>query len=214
VTLHNLRRFGYRGRIFPVNRDGAEVLGETCLREVSEVPDGEADLVFVCTPNQVNEALLRESAARGVSAAFIASGGYGEAGEAGRERERSLVATAEELGMVIADPNGQGVISTAESMCAQIVAPYPPAGRISVASQSGNLVSSFLNYAVETGVGVAKAISAGTSAQLGRAAFLEYFAADPETAVALAYLEGAGDGRRLLRAMRRLTERKPLVLVW
>ena len=33
-------------------------------------------------------------------------------------------------------------------MCAQIVAPYPPPGRISVASQSGNLVSSFLNYAV------------------------------------------------------------------
>ena len=33
--------------------------------------------------------------------------------------------------MVVAGPNGQGVVSTAESMCAQIVAPYPPAGRIS-----------------------------------------------------------------------------------
>ena len=90
VTLHNLRRFGYKGRIFPVNREGAEVLGETSLREVSEVPVGEADLVFVCTPNKVNETLLRESAARGVRAAFVASGGYGEAGDEGRERERSL----------------------------------------------------------------------------------------------------------------------------
>ena len=38
-------------------------------------------------------------------------------------------------------------------LCAQIVAPYPPAGRIAVASQSGNFVSSFMNYARATGVG-------------------------------------------------------------
>ena len=92
--------------------------------------------------------------------------------------------------MVVAGPNGQGVISTAESMCAQIVAPYPPAGRIGVASQSGNLVSSFLHYACLTGIGVSKAISAGNSAQLGVPDYLEYFAADPETAVALALPRG------------------------
>jgi acetyltransferase len=213
VTLHNLRRYGYRGRLFPVNRDGAEVLGEPTLRDVEQVPEGAADLVFVCTPNAVNEALLRGAAKRGVRAAFVASGGYAEAGAEGRALEARLVATAEELGMVVAGPNGQGVISTAESMCAQIVAPYPPPGRIGVASQSGNLVSSFLNYACLTGVGVSKAVSAGNSAQLGVADYLEYFAADPETAVALIYLEGVRDGRRLRQAMQRLTARKPLVLV-
>jgi acetyltransferase len=213
VTLHNLRRYGYKGAIFPVNRDGAEVLGEPTLRDVSLVPEGAADLVFVCTPNQVNEELLRGCAKRGVRAAFVASGGYGEAGPDGRAREASLVATAEELGMVVAGPNGQGVISTSESLCAQIVAPYPPPGRIGVASQSGNLVSSFLNYACLTGIGVSKAVSAGNSAQLGVADYLEYFAADPETAVALVYLEGVRDGRRLRRAMERLTAVKPLVLV-
>jgi acetyltransferase len=98
-------------------------------------------------------------------------------------------------------------------MCAQIVAPYPPPGRISVASQSGNLVSSFLNYAVLTGIGVSKAISAGNSAQLGLADYLDYFAADPETAVALAYLEGVPDGRRFAEAARALAARKPLVLL-
>jgi len=213
VTLHNLLRFGYRGEVFPVNREGAEVLGRKSLTAVGDVPEGAADLVFVCTPNKVNEDLLRESAARGIRAAFVASGGYGEAGEEGRALEARLVALAEELGMVVAGPNGQGVISTAESMCAQIVAPYPPPGRISVASQSGNLVSSYLNYAVLTGVGIAKAVSAGNSAQLQLADYLEYFAADPETDVALTYLEGAADGRRLLQAMGELTQNKPLVLV-
>lgn len=213
VTYHNLLRFGYQGKLFPVTRDGGEILGRPTLAGITEVPSGEADLVFVCTPYQANIDLLRACAERGIRAAFIASGGYGEAGEEGREREQELVRVADELDMVVAGPNGQGVISTGPSMCAQIVAPYPPAGRISVASQSGNLVSSFLNYAVLTGVGISKAVSAGNSAQTSLPDFLEYFAADPETAVALTYLEGVPDGRRFAEAARRVTAKKPLVLV-
>jgi acetyltransferase len=213
VTLHNLMRFGYEGEIFPINREGTEVLGHRTWREVGEIPDGKADLVFVCTPNKVNLELLRGCAAKGVRAAFIASAGYGEAGDEGVERERELVALAEELGMVIAGPNGQGVISTSAKLCAQIVAPHPPPGRIGVASQSGNLVSSFLNYAVESGVGISKAISCGNSAQTTLSDYLDYFGADPETDVALAYLEGVSDGAQFIDAVRGFTARKPLVFV-
>ena len=213
VAYHNLLRFGFAGEVWALNRDGSEVLGQKTIRDVAELPEGAADLVFVCTPQPANAELLRACAKRGVRAAFIASGGYGEAGEAGRRHEAELVALAESLGLVVAGPNGQGVISTSRSMCAQIVAPYPPPGRISVASQSGNLVSSFLNYAVLTGIGISKAISAGNAAQLGLADYLDYFAADPETAVALAYLEGVPDGRRFAAAARALVRKKPLVLL-
>ncbi len=213
VAFHNLLRFGYRGAVYPISRDGSEILGRPTHRKVSEVPHGAADLVFVCTPSQANVGLLRESAAIGVRAAFVASGGYGEAGEAGRALERELVETADELGMVLAGPNGQGVISTPRSMCAQIVAPYPPPGRIAVASQSGNLVSAFLNYAVLSGVGVSRAISCGNSAQTALPELIEYFGADPETDVALIYLESVPDGLRFLEALRRVVPRKPLVLV-
>jgi acetyltransferase len=156
---------------------------------------------------------LRACAKKGVRAAFVASGGYGEAGESGRALERELVSVANALGILLAGPNGQGVISTPVSMCAQIVAPYPPPGSISVASQSGNLVSSFLNYAVASGVGISKAISCGNSAQTTLADYLDYFGADPETAVALAYLEGVADGAHFIEALRAFTARKPLVLV-
>lgn len=213
VTLHNLRAFGYQGELFPVNRDGAEILGDPTLRDVAEVPDGRADLVFVCTPARANVELLRACAKVGVRAAFVASAGYREAGPEGKALEDELVATADELGIVLAGPNGQGVLSTPVSMCAQIVAPNPPAGPISVVSQSGNLLSAFLDYAVQTGVGVSKAISAGNSAQTGLAEYFEYLAADPETKVVLAYLEGVGDGRRFADAVRRLTARKPLVVL-
>ncbi len=213
VALHNLRRCGYGGAIFPVNREGAEILGAPSLRDVSEVPPGEADLVFVCTPAPANAELLRACAKAGVRAAFVASGGYREAGEDGEVLEDELVATADELGIVLAGPNGQGLISTPAKMCAQIVAPYPPPGRISVASQSGNLVSSFLNYATQTGVGISKAVSAGNAAQTDIAHYLDYFAEDPETDVVVAYIEGVPDGSRFVRALERLTPRKPLVLV-
>ncbi len=213
VAYHNLRRFGYSGNLYAINRDGAEVLGTPTLTSVSQVPSGAADLIFVCTPNESNVELLRASAARGVKAAFIASGGYAETGLEGRHRQDELVKTAEDLGMVVAGPNGQGVISTPVNMCAQIVAPYPPEGSISVASQSGNLVSSYLNYSVSTGVGVSKAIAAGNSAQLALPDYLEYFADDPETSVGLTYLEGVGNGASLFKAAERMTSKKPLVLL-
>ena len=213
VALHNLLRFGFPGPVHPVNREGGEVLGLPAYRDVGEVPTGHADLVFVCTPSAVNANVLRAAAGVGVRAAFVASGGYRETGEAGRVLEQQLVATADELGILLAGPNGQGVISTGASMCAQMVAPYPPPGRISVASQSGNVCSAFLNYAVLTAIGVSKAVSTGNAAQTTLADYLEYFAADPETAVALAYLEGLGNGPAFVSAVRALTAAKPLVVV-
>jgi acyl-CoA synthetase (NDP forming) len=213
VTFHNLLRCGYAGGLYGVKPDAAPVLGHPTYARVEDLPAADLDLVFVCTPNAVNEPLLRACAKRGVRAAFVTSAGYAEAGEAGQALQRSLVGVADELGMLLVGPNGQGVVSTPASMCAQIVAPYPPPGRIGVASQSGNLVSSFLNYAVATGVGIGKAVSLGNSAQTGLADLLEYFAVDDDTDVALCYVESVGDGARFRRAVERLVRRKPLVLV-
>jgi acetyltransferase len=213
AAYHNLLRFNFAGELFPINRDGAEVLGRPVLRNIDEVPEGRADLVFVCTPAAVNPEILEACSRRGVRAAFVASGGYGEAGEEGRRMERELVRVADRVGIAVAGPNGQGVISTSVSMCAQIVAPYPPPGPISMVSQSGNIGSSFMNYGCLFGVGFRKGVSCGNSAQLELADYLEYFAEDPETEVSLAYLEGVGDGRRFLEVARAHTRRKPLVIV-
>ena len=140
VSLHNVLAAGYRGRVFATNLDGIEVLGVQTLRSLDELPDGAADLIFVCTPKSVNPSLLRSASAKGIRAAFLTSAGYGEAGEQGRADEAELVALCDELGILLVGPNGQGVVSTPSQLCAQIVAPYPPSGAIGVASQSGNFV--------------------------------------------------------------------------
>jgi acetyltransferase len=213
VAFHHLLRFGYQGELFAVNRDGADILGRKSFRDVADVPAGRADLVFICTPAHANVPVLESCHRLGVRAAFVASAGYGEAGPEGRALETELVATADGLGMLLAGPNGQGLVSTSVSMCAQIVPPFPPTGRIAIVSQSGNIASSLLNYSVLTGVGVSAAISCGNAAQTTVADYLAYFAADPGTDAVIVYLEGIADGARFVAAVRALTAVKPLVLL-
>lgn len=213
VSLHNLIASGYQGRIFATNLEGIEVLGVQTLRGLDELEDGAADLLFVCTPKSVNLELLRAAAAKGIRAAFLTSAGYGEAGEQGRSDEAEMVALCAELGILLVGPNGQGVVSTPAQLCAQIVAPYPPAGAIGVASQSGNFVSSFMNWSCATGVGISRAVSAGNAAATGVADFLGHFAQDPATAVGLAYVEGIPDGRAFYDQVREVAAQLPLVLV-
>jgi acetyltransferase len=213
VSLHNILASGYRGRVFGTNLESIEVLGVKTVASIDEIPDGAADLVFVCTPASTNTDLLRACARKGIRAAFVTSAGYGEAGETGRAAQRDLVALAEELGVLLAGPNGQGVVSTPVDLCAQIVAPYPPTGSIAVASQSGNFVSSFMNYAMQTGVGISRAVSAGNAAAVSVGDYLSYFGSDDATSVALAYVEGMVDGRAFADAVRSVTAVKPVVLV-
>ena len=213
VTLHNLLAGGYSGKIFATNREGSEVLGVPTVPDVTDLPHGEADLIFLCTPAGANPQILRDAASIGVKAAFITSAGYGEAGEEGLRAQEELKALAGELGMLVAGPNGQGVVSSPARLCAQIVAPIPPAGRIGVASQSGNFVSSFENYAVQTGVGISRAVSAGNAINVTVPDYLDFYAGDDATAVGLAYVEGIQDGRTFAERMRAVTERKPVVVV-
>jgi acetyltransferase len=214
VALHNILSQGYEGAVLATNREGGTILGVDTVTSIDDLPaDAPIDLVFVCTPAGANPELLAACARRGIGAAFITSAGYGEAGDAGREAERELVAQAEHLGVLVAGPNGQGVISTPSRLCAQIVAPAPPRGRIGVASQSGNFVSSFQNYAVQTGIGISRGVSAGNAAMVGVPDYLEYYADDPETAVGLAYVEGIRDGRAFFDRLRAITPRQPFVVL-
>ena len=213
VSLHNILASGYAGGVFGTNLQGEEVLGVRTVADIAELPDNAIDLVFVCTPASANPDLLRACAKKGIKAAFLTSAGYGEAGEEGRVLEDELSALADELGILLAGPNGQGVVSTPAHLCAQIVAPYPPAGAIGVASQSGNFVSSFMNYSRQTGVGISRAVSAGNAAALGVADLIEWYSTDSATKVSLAYVEGISDGAGLMSRLTTAARTKPVVVV-
>ena len=213
VSLHNILASGYRGEVAATNLSGETVLDIATVKSIDDLEAGKFDLAFVCTPASTNQDLITACASKGIKAAFITSAGYGEAGEEGKREEDALVALGNELGVLIAGPNGQGVVSTPSSLCAQIVAPYPPAGAIAVASQSGNFVSSFQNFARQHHVGISRAVSAGNAASVSVIDYLRWYSTDDATKVSLAYLEGISDGADLIQGFGEVTARKPLVVV-
>ncbi len=156
VTLHSLLASGYEGAVYQVSREPGEVLGLRGAQFDRRRTRQRRRHALHLHATGDQRGLLRQAAAKGVTAAFCGAGGYREAGPEGVEMEQRLVALCDELGIALAGPNGQGVVSTPSSMCAQIVAPFAPAGKIAIASQSGNFVSSFLNLANHTGVGVSR----------------------------------------------------------
>ena len=213
VSLHNILASGYRGEVAATNLSEETVLDIATVKSIDDLEAGKFDLAFVCTPASTNQDLVRACASKGIKAAFITSAGYGEAGEEGKREEDALVALGHELGVLIAGPNGQGVVSTPSSLCAQIVAPYPPAGAIAVASQSGNFVSSFQNFARQHHVGISRAVSAGNAASVSVIDYLRWYSTDDATKVSLAYLEGISDGADLIQGFGEVTAHKPLVVV-
>ena len=68
TALHNLLANGYGGKVFATNLEGETVLGVQTVPSVDDLPDGEADLVFVCTPASANVEVLKSCAAKGVRA--------------------------------------------------------------------------------------------------------------------------------------------------
>ena len=121
--------------------------------------------------------------------------------------ERELVALADELGILLAGPNGQGVVSTPGRGCARRSSPRSRrAGRIAIASQSGNFVSSFQNLAVR-----AASASAGRSppATLRRSPSPTTSSTSPRTPRRRSpsrTSKGIGDGRDFFERARAVTE--------
>lgn len=213
VTLHNLLVGGYEGKVFPLKLDAEPVLGMQTLASIDDVPAGEADLMVICTPPATVPELVEAAAAKGVTAIFMATAGYGEASADGAARQTELVDQCRRLGVLLVGPNGQGVVSPHSKVCAQIVGPSPLPGPLSVVSQSGNLVSSFENLSVRAGIGISRAVSAGNAAMTTPIDLLESFVDDPLSAVAIVYLEGVTNGRDTFERLRRSAERMPVVVI-
>ena len=215
VALHNILANGYAGRVFATNRDAAPVLGIDTVPSLDDIPDGEADLVFVCTPAATNP-----DAAAG-------RGGQGHPGRVpglgrlrrGRRRGRAGPGRAGRAGRRAGHPArraqrpGRGVDA--------VVAVRPdrgalPAGR---AHRRGQPVGQLRVVVHELRLRQRASASAGpcrpaTPAMVGVTDFLDFYADDPATDVALAYVEGITDGRALLRAScARWPSGMPVVLV-
>ena len=211
--FHNAAAGGFTGRLFPVNRSGGTLFGHPVLRTVDELPQGEVDLAVVVVPPDQVPGCLEGLARRGVRAVYVVTGGYSETGAAGAQRERELAALAARHGLLLAGPNGQGLLSNPVGLSAQMAFARPSRGGLSMITQSGNIGATLMHYAHIGGVGFCRLVSVGNSATLGVEEFLAYLAEDDRTTAVALYVEGVRDGRRFAAALRDAALRKPVVLL-
>ncbi|UCA52484.1 GNAT family N-acetyltransferase [Streptomyces sp. WA6-1-16] len=218
TVLRNLLAAGYTGRTYAVNRafdEGLATLdGVPAHRSLGEI-DEQVDLAVIAVPaHRVPEAVA-DCGEHGVQGLVVLSAGYAERGAEGRELQRELVRQARSYGMRIIGPNAFGIINTAESvrLNASLAPESPARGRIGLFTQSGAIGIALLSGLHRRGAGLSSFISAGNRADVSGNDFLQYSFEDPDTDVALLYLESLGNPRKFTRLARRTAAVKPVVVV-
>ncbi|MFD4596128.1 bifunctional acetate--CoA ligase family protein/GNAT family N-acetyltransferase [Streptomyces rubiginosohelvolus] len=218
TVLRNLLAAGYTGRTYAVNRafdEGLATLdGVPAHRSLGEI-DEQVDLAVIAVPaHRVPEAVA-DCGEHGVQGLVVLSAGYAERGAEGRELQRELVRQARSYGMRIIGPNAFGIINTAETvrLNASLAPESPARGRIGLFTQSGAIGIALLSGLHRRGAGLSSFISAGNRADVSGNDFLQYSFEDPDTDVALLYLESLGNPRKFTRLARRTAALKPVVVV-
>jgi acyl-CoA synthetase (NDP forming) len=210
--VRSLLEAGFPRPIYPVNPKAQDVLGLKTYPSLRDVP-GQIDLVISCVPNTSVMALVEDCGAKGVRALQLFTGRFSETGRSeGAELERRLLEAARRAGVRLIGPNCMGLLYPAGGLSFRADMPRE-AGPIGFLSQSGNLFFELTHFAGARGFRFSKAVSYGNALDLNEADFLEYLAADSETLVIGAYIEGVRDGRRFLAALRRAAAAKPVVVL-
>ena len=90
LYLTSLMRFGYNGKLYPVNPRGGKFFGLDAYPSVRDIPNS-VDLAVFSIPAQGVSPVLDDCLASGIKAAIVISAGFGESGEEGRRLEEELV---------------------------------------------------------------------------------------------------------------------------
>ncbi|MBZ6226835.1 bifunctional acetate--CoA ligase family protein/GNAT family N-acetyltransferase [Streptomyces olivaceus] len=223
-VLDNIRDAGFPGRLYAVNKafpeDQKELDGVPARRSVRDI-DGPVDLAVVAVPADHVPEVVTECGEHGVQGLVVVSAGYADSGPDGRERQRALVRHARTYGMRIIGPNAFGIINTSPDvrLNASLAPEMPRPGRIGLFAQSGAIGIALLSRLHRRGggvtgvTGVSTFVSSGNRADVSGNDVLQYWYDDPETDVALMYLESIGNPRKFTRLARRTAAAKPLVVV-
>lgn len=212
--LHNLIRYGFHGKLFPVNPKADFIHSLKAFSSLGEIPDA-VDLAVIVVPRDLVLGEVGACAQKGVKGLVVITSGFGETGEEGQRLQTELEERVQRYGMRMLGPNCMGMINTdpAISLDATFAPALPLAGRIAFVSQSGALGVVILNLARHLDIGFSYFVSTGNKADISGNDLLLYWEDDPGTDLILMYLESFRNPRRFLEIARRITRHKPIVVV-
>ena len=215
VVLENLKNNGYKGRIYPVNPKGGEILGFEVYPSINDVPD-KVDLSVITLPAEVTVEIFEDVAKKSKFIIPIA-GGFGETGKEGKERERKILKIAKKYNARIIGPNTVGIYIPSTGVNTALVVPersrFPKDGDIAFITQSGALGLLTMDSVSMYNVGFSSFINLGNRVDVNENELLQYFGEDEKSKVVIMYIESFANGREFMRIARNVSKNKPIVVL-
>jgi acyl-CoA synthetase (NDP forming) len=209
--IYGLQDLGFKGDVYIVNPRYPEIHGIKAYPSVNDIP-GPVDYAISAIPAPAVPGMMDDCGKKGVKLAHIYSARFGETGRPqDAELEREVLRRARKAGVRIIGPNCMGLY-------------YPKmgigwdnfpreSGPVALASQSSYAAHDFIFMATPRGIRFSKVVGYGNALDFNECDFVEYFTEDPETKVILMYIEGVKDGKRFMRALRKASSVKPVILI-
>ncbi|MBU2512001.1 acetate--CoA ligase family protein [bacterium] len=202
----------FKGKIHLVNPNGGNIHGQKCYQKIADIP-GKVDLAVVTIPASGVLDLIPQLKAKGTRNMLIITSGFREIGESGENLEKTLMKEAAKAGILIIGPNTMGICNPHISLTCLPFPVTPRAGSTSLVCQSGNMGLQFLAFAEQQCIGIRGFAGSGNEAMVTIPDYLDAFEVDPLTRIVMLYIESIRDGRRFFESARRVSRKKPVVLL-
>ncbi len=208
--IENIIKYGYKGKIYPINLKREEIIGMKAYKSVLNVKNN-IDLAVIAIPAKFVPEVVEECGKKGVKAVVVISSGFSEVGDS--KTETRLVKTAKKYGMRILGPNVFGVVYTPHNMNTTFGPRDILKGNIAFITQSGAIGIALMDKTRAEHIGLSAVVSVGNKADIGDSDLLEYFAQDENTRVILLYIEGLKKGRKFLEIAKKTSKKKPIIAI-
>lgn len=214
LIFKNLSNADFKGEIYPVNPQTDSINGIKAYSSSKELP-GQIDLAVISVKAEKVFEVAEEAISAGAKGLIVVSAGFSDAGEEGKERQKKLVELVRSNGVRLLGPSCLGVMNTNPevNLNASLAPSIMPQGQTGFFSHSAALGLVILDYAREKGLGFTSFVSAGNRADVSGNDLLLYWEEDPDTKIAILYLETFGNPRKFVRIARRMSYKKPILCV-
>lgn len=202
----------FPGTIFAVNPKAESPEGFAAIPGFANLTQAPSppELALIAVPAQFVDSVIQSCGQGSVPFAVVFTSGFSEIGNSDEEAE--LKETADRYGVRLIGPNCAGIMDTHAGMYSSIEVRALP-GKTAFITQSGAVGGAVLALAKLRGIGFSKFVSYGNRADIGEVELLDYLESDPQTDVIALYLESLQNGREFMRAVSRVSRRKPVLII-
>ncbi|MGM4927341.1 acetate--CoA ligase family protein [Tardiphaga sp. 619_E2_N8_5] len=199
--VHYLQKFGFKGKIYPINPSRTEIQGEKCYKSLADLPEA-PEMVIVAIAGDNAIGAVEDCAKAGVKIALVMASGFGEVDAiAGKAKERRMVEIAHKHGMRIVGPNTQGLANFGTGVIASFSTMFMEfervEGHVAMLSQSGALSTVPVGFLNPRGIGVRHSHATGNDSDITVGELAIAVAEDPEVKLMLLYLESIPEKKYL-----------------